>query len=230
MSDPKFTGIWIPAIVLTYPISITAKVCYGVVDGLDNEDGCFASNAYLQTHLQLEKRQLQNILKELDDAKLIVRQEVAGRRIIRTVAKMALVKAHTDAQVTRSEGCNPLHGGVQNNARGGCKKLHPYNKEDKKEDRDTKDIPWTTPLPFESEEFSKAWQSWIDYRKQLKKPLRDATVQAQWKEFAEWGEQKSIIAIQRSILNGWQGLFEPSRLVSGKGNTKTLTSKDHEAF
>jgi len=65
VSEPKFTGIWIPAIVLTYPISITAKVCFGVVDGLDNEDGCFASNAYLQNHLQLEKRQLQNILKEL---------------------------------------------------------------------------------------------------------------------------------------------------------------------
>jgi len=89
VSEPKFTGIWIPAIVLTYPISITAKVCFGVVDGLDNEDGCFASNAYLQNHLQLEKRQLQNILKELDDAKLIVRQEVAGRRIIRTVNKVA---------------------------------------------------------------------------------------------------------------------------------------------
>ena len=230
MSEPKFTGIWIPSIVLTYPISITAKVCYGVVDGLDNEDGCFASNAYLQTHLQLEKRQLQNILKELDDAKLIVRQEVAGRRIIRTVAKMALVKA-------QSEGCKGLHGGVQKTARGGCNKLHPYRKEDNKEDTNTKglkeqldNIPWVSPLPFESEAFSKAWQSWIDYRKQIKKPIKDATMQAQWKEFSKWGEQKAIIAIEQSILNGWQGLFEPARSVSGKGNTKPLTASDHESF
>jgi len=231
VSEPKFTGIWIPAIVLTYPISITAKVCFGVVDGLDNEDGCFASNAYLQNHLQLEKRQLQNILKELDDAKLIVRQEVAGRRIIRTVTKVALVKARTDAQVTRSEGCNPLHGGVQNNARGGCNKLHPYSKDDNKEDKDTKDsAPWSSPLPFESEEFSNAWMSWIAYRKEIKKPIKETTMKAQWKEFALWGEQKSIISIEMSIKNGWQGLFEPARSQGGKGNTKPLTASDHEAF
>ena len=230
MSEPKFTGIWIPAIVLTYPISITAKVCYGVVDGLDNEDGCFASNAYLQTHLQLEKRQLQNILKELDDAKLIVRQEVAGRRIIRTVTKVALVKAHADAQVTRSEGCNGLHGGVQNNARGGCNKLHPYNKEDKKEDKNTvQEQTWLVRLPFGSEAFINAWKSWVAYRKQLKRKLTDASVQAQFKDFVLWGEAKSIDAIERSIRQGWQGLFEPTGNVA-KGNTKTLTAKDHESF
>ncbi|NBU23786.1 MAG: hypothetical protein EBS38_07770 [Actinobacteria bacterium] len=208
MSDPKFTGIWIPAIVLTYPISITAKVCYGVVDGLDNEDGCFASNAYLQTHLQLEKRQLQNILKELDDAKLIVRQEVAGRRIIRTVAKMALVKACTE----------------------GCNKLHPYSKEDKKEDKNTvQEMEWILRLPFGSEAFINAWKSWVAYRKQLKRKLTDASVQAQFKDFALWGEAKSIDAIERSIRQGWQGLFEPTGNVA-KGNTKPLTAKDHESF
>jgi hypothetical protein len=198
------------------------------VEALDNDDGCFASNAYLSRHLGLGVRQLQNVIKELDDANLITRVDIEGRRVIRTVEKMAIVNAIGDAK-----NCT---GGVKKTARGGCNKLHTYNKEDNKETINTKglkeqldSIPWTTALPFSSEAFSKAWQSWIDYRKELKKPLKDATVTAQWKEFTKWGEEKSIASIEQSIKNGWQGLFEPKQ-VFGKGNTNVLTARDHEAF
>jgi len=235
MSEPKFTGVWIPAGVFqTNKVSITAKVVYGVVEALDNEDGCFASNAYLSRHLGLGERQIRNILGELDEAKLITREEVNGRRVIRTVEKMAIVNA-----LGEEVNC---HGGRKNIATGGGKKLPTYNKEDNKGDKDTgkrsalssviKDldsIPWASALPFSSEAFSKAWQSWIDYRKELKKPLKDATVTAQWKEFVTWGEDKSIASIQQSIKNGWQGLFEPNKSF-GSSNTKTLTARDHEAF
>jgi hypothetical protein len=105
MSEPKFTGVWIPASVFQTPtISLTAKVVYGVVDALDNEEGCFASNAYLSRHLGLSVRQLQTILSELEDAKLILRVACEGRRVIRTVEKVALTNALASTQVTRSEG------------------------------------------------------------------------------------------------------------------------------
>lgn len=70
--------------------------------------------------------------------------------------------------------------------------------------------------------------SWIDYRKEIKKPIKQTTMLAQWKEFQKWGEEKSIISIELSIKNGWQGLFEPARSVGG--NTKPLTAKDHSDF
>lgn len=238
MSEPKFTGVWIPSSVFQTPtISLTAKVVYGVVDALDNEEGCFASNAYLSRHLGLSVRQLQTILSELEDAKLILRVACEGHRVIRTVEKVALQGALASTQVTRSEGdAENRMGGVKKTARGGCGKPHTYNKEDNKESINTKglkeqmdSIPWTTALPFSSEAFSKAWQSWIDYRKELKKPLKDATVTAQWKEFTKWGEAKSIASIEQSIKNGWQGLFEPKQ-VFGASNTNVLTARDHEAF
>ena len=231
MSEPKFTGVWIPAGVFQHKtLSTSAKVVYGVVDALDNDDGCFASNAYLSKHLGLSVRQLQAILFELQDATLIRRMDIEGRRVIRTVEKVALQNALANAQVTRSEeGCGKPHGGVKKTAGGGCGKPHTYSKDDNKEDIDTKkNAPWTVELPFNSEAFSKAWQSWIDYRKQIKKPIMEATMNAQWKEFAKWGESKSIISIEMSIKNGWQGLFEPAR--SQGGDTKTLTSKDHSDF
>jgi hypothetical protein len=231
MSEHKFTGVWIPASIFQTPtISITAKVVYGVLESLDNEGGCFASNSYLSKHLGLEVRQVQNILADLETAGLITRVEDSGRRIIRTIERVAVVKALTDGQVTRSEVGKKLQGGMQKPAQGGCTKLHTYNKEDNKGDKDTvQQQIWITRLPFGSEAFLNAWKSWVVYRKQLKKSLTDSSVQAQCKEFALWGEQKSIEAIEQSIKQGWQGLFEPNKKFGSKV-TKALTSEDHNAF
>ena len=232
MSEPKFTGVWIPAGVFqTTTVSLTAKVVYGVVDALDNEDGCFASNAYLSRHLGLSVRQLQAILADLEGANLVTRVEEGGRRVIRTVEKVALQRALADGQKTRSEGdAENRMGGVKKTARGGCGKPHTYSKEENKGDKDTvQQQIWITRLPFGSEAFLTAWKSWVVYRKQLKKSLTDSSVQAQCKEFVLWGEQKSIQSIEQSIKQGWQGLFEP-RAGFNKGNTNILTARDHEAF
>lgn len=232
MSEPKFTGVWIPASIFqTSTISITAKVVYGVLESLDNEGGCFASNAYLSKHLGLEIRQVQILLADLESAGLIKRSEDPnGRRIIRTIERVAVTKALCDGQVTRSEGCNKVQGGMQKTAQGVCTKMHTYNKEDNKEDKDTvQQQIWIVRLPFGSDAFLKAWRSWVVYRKQLKKSLTDSSVQAQCKEFALWGEQKSIEAIEQSIKQGWQGLFEPNKKFGSK-SSKPLTSEDHSSF
>jgi hypothetical protein len=213
MDRPKFTGVWIPAQVFQSELSNTAKLLYGVVAGLDGEDGCYASNAYLQAHLNQNERSIQVLLKQLEDAGLIVREEVNGKRIIRTVEGIAL------------KGCKNLRGGVQKNTGEGCKKMHPYSKVDKKEDKDTtQEQAWIVRLPFGSQAFLEAWKSWVAYRKQIRRKLTDASVQAQCKDFATWGESKSITAIEQSIKQGWQGLFEPNR---SNANTKPLTANDH---
>lgn len=223
MSEPKFTGVWIPAGVFQHlTISITAKVVYGVVEALDNDDGCFASNAYLSRHLGLGERQIRNILGELDDANLITRVDIDGRRVIRTVEKTAIVKALGEA--------NNYLGGRKEIATGGGKKLPTYNKEDNKGDKDTgKELGWIVCLPFGSDTFIASWKSWVAYRKEIKKKLTDSSVQAQFKDFVLWGESKSIASIEQSIKQGWQGLFEPKQ-VSVKGNTKPLTASDHDSF
>jgi hypothetical protein len=236
MSEPKFTGVWIPAGVFQRAdLSMSAKLLYGVVAGLDGSDGCYASNSYLQRHLGLSERSIQVVLKELDDACLIRRENFDGKRIIRTVESIALSTSFANSCVTHSEekGCKKLRGRVQKTAGEGCKKLHPYNKEDNKEDITTPtpscedDIPWTEGLPFDSKAFSEAWASWIEYRKEMKKPLKPTTVKAQWKELVKWGEQKSIEAIEQSIKMGWQGLFEPRQNGFNQYNKKPLTANDH---
>ena len=220
-NNPKFTGVWIPREIFQLDnLSAQAKFVYGIVDSLDNEDGCYASNGYLARSLGLAERQIRNLLKELDDLHLIVRADHNGQRIIRTVEKVALCSI-----LAVSEGGNKLPTPRQKIATGGGKKLPTYNKEDNKEDIDTKDMPIVgDKLPFESKEFADAWFSWIDYRKEIKKPIKQTTIDMQWKQFISWGEQKSIDSIKTSITNGWTGLFESRNQPTQK---QPLTAQDH---
>jgi len=213
--DLKFTGLWMPKEVFqSSTLTLTEKVCFSLIDALDGDDGCWASNAYLQNCLTIEKRQMQNILSKLIEQGLVVREYTpVGRRILRTVQSNALRDA---------VHCTPP---MQSIALPPCNPLHPYNKEDNKDDiKKIKGLVEWPDYPFESDEFRTAWNSWVDYRKEIKKKLTFSTVDRLFKEMKKWGEAKAIISIDLSIQNGWQGLFEPARSESGK----TLTNDDHK--
>lgn len=206
MSKPSFTGVWIPVEVFQMEtLTITEKVVYGIVNALDNEEGCYASNGYLAQTLQLSDRQVKNVLKTLIDFQLVVRIELNGKRILRTVEKQALVGA-TDF----------LGRGKPISRRGGSR-LPTDRKEDNKED-----INLTLTLPY-GEAFKEAWTKWEAYRKQTKKPLTPMTKEEQLKLLGAWNnEQQAIESINKSIAFGWQGLF-----VVTTNKSKTLTNQDH---
>jgi hypothetical protein len=219
MPSPKFTGVWIPAEVLALELSFTAKILYGIVDSLDN-DGCFASNGYLAETLGLSDRSIRSALAELETAKLIYRIDKDGQRLIRTVEKVALVKA-------LGEEVN-FHRGRKKTSTGGGRKLPTYNKEDNKVDSIKEEPAPLSSIPFSSIEFINAWNAWIDYRKEIKKPMRMSSINGQFVILKNWGEQKSITAIKNSIANGWVGLFEPKQ--SYTQSKQPLTAKDHNEF
>jgi hypothetical protein len=205
VSKPSFTGVWIPVEVFQMEtLTITEKVVYGIVNALDNEEGCYASNGYLAQTLQLSDRQVKNVLKSLIDFQLVVRIEVDGRRILRTVEKQALVGA-TDF----------LGRGKPVSRRGGSR-LPTDRTVDKKEDKPTLTLPYEQP-------FADAWDKWVAYRKQIKKPLSEMTMKEQLLMLSGWGSENNAIAsINKSIAFGWQGLF-----VINSNKTKTLTNNDH---
>jgi hypothetical protein len=210
MSEAKFTGVWIPSEVLQLEtLSITEKVVYGIVSALDNEEGCYASNGYLARTLQLSDRQVKNVLKTLIDYNLIRRIEVDGKRILRTIEKQALVGV-IDYQGKGKE----LPRGRKSTSRRGGNKLPTDITVNKTEDNNII-------LPY-GDAFKEAWDKWMAYRKQIKKPMGLFTQEEQLKMLAGWGnEGKCIASIQKSIAFGWQGLFDI------KDNKTKLTNTDH---
>jgi hypothetical protein len=70
------------------------------------------------------------------------------------------------------------------------------------------------PYAFDTDEFREAWQNWIVYRSDKRKPVSVRAAKQQLQTFAGWVTTGATVAdliasIEQSIANDWQGLFEP---------------------
>jgi hypothetical protein len=71
------------------------------------------------------------------------------------------------------------------------------------------DVP--IPLELDTVPFRTAWDEYLAYRKRKKlKPLLPVSIGKQFAEMAAWGAEDAVRAINKTIANGWQGLFPPS--------------------
>ena len=65
-----------------------------------------------------------------------------------------------------------------------------------------------------------AWEQWLDYRKKIKKPLKQVSYKLAQKKLAAYGDNQ-LAVVEQSMSNGWQGLFE---LRDGNGQSKQTSS------
>ena len=72
------------------------------------------------------------------------------------------------------------------------------------------------PEALNSQEFADAWVRWCRHRSDIKKPLTATSVDQQFRQFVGWGVQRSVKAIEFTILKGWQGIREDD-----SGNART---------
>jgi hypothetical protein len=73
---------------------------------------------------------------------------------------------------------------------------------------------------------AKAWDEWVEFRKEKKARLTATTVTKQFELLASLSsEAEAIECIQQSIRNGWQGLFPPRHVLMPK--RPTLKAEDH---
>lgn len=55
----------------------------------------------------------------------------------------------------------------------------------------------------------KAWETWVAYRLEIRRPIGACSVEAAQKKMAALGADQ-MAAVENSIANGWQGLFAPN--------------------
>lgn len=66
-------------------------------------------------------------------------------------------------------------------------------------------------LPFDTPEFREAWELWLQYRSDTKKPYATPiSMQQALRELSNYTEEIAIESIHRSLAAGWQGLFPKS--------------------
>jgi hypothetical protein len=58
--------------------------------------------------------------------------------------------------------------------------------------------------------FLAKWAEYAAYRRKSRlRPLIPASIAKQWEEMAVWGHDAAIVAIDKTIKSGWQGIFPP---------------------
>lgn len=81
---------------------------------------------------------------------------------------------------------------------------------DKEKDKDTNKALPDLPASLITPAFTRAWGDWLTYRRERKLAAYKATtLKRQLAALEAWGEAAAVAAIDASIRNNWQGIFEP---------------------
>lgn len=81
------------------------------------------------------------------------------------------------------------------------------------------------PLAFDSDSFSAAWTMFTAHRTAIKKPMTEEAIRLAQKKLATMGEISAILALETSVANGWQGIFEPKESRSGPNKFPSRTEQ-----
>jgi hypothetical protein len=194
-----FGGIYIPREVFNADISPMAKLLYGVIQCLDGNNGCYASNAYLADVCNISESTVKDHLSALVEAKVVYRRETDnGYRILTTFSSLGLAKpvpkeAEKLATPSRKTGYPPAEKSATN--------IQDINTE-KMQDTGMAGI-----VCPHGAEFMKTWETWLTYRRERKKPMTSRTIIMQLDDLKKLTEQQAIATINQSVKNGWLGLF-----------------------
>ena len=218
MTNNQFSGVFIPReVLLDEDISASGKIIFAIIQSLDNDKGCFASNDYIGKMLGLSESSVRSSISDLERKNYIIRSiDENGNRTIRTCTTNSFAP---DRQKT---GTPPPE-----NKRTPRQKTGAYsNKDNNSNNIQSLLLP---PIPFD-EEFANLWGTWVQYRKERKKPLTNQTVKLQLEFLTKLTKNEATNSIINSIKHGWLGLFTPNSSQSTYSGKAQLTSDDHETF
>ena len=120
---------------------------------------------------------------------------------------------------------------AENGSKGGNPLLTRVNPEEEEEEKNKiktptpkgarKPKPETAiPKELDTAKFREAWSDWQRYRAESRKKLTPSTIEKQLASLSKMGEPRAIAAINNSIQQGYQGIFEASGGGSGGGGGK----------
>lgn len=67
------------------------------------------------------------------------------------------------------------------------------------------------PLPWDSPDFTAAWNDWVSFRAEIKEPITPTARKIQLRKLKAMGKASAIESIENSINAGWTGLFPPKQ-------------------
>ena len=99
----------------------------------------------------------------------------------------------------------------------------------KQEDKNTEGlIDSALKPPYSGAAFLESLQLFKEHRDKIKKPLDANAEMLLFRKLSAWGEAVSTQALQDSVINRWQGVFEPRQNGNNQNGSGKTTNRDFE--
>jgi len=200
-----------------------ARLLYGEITALCNEKGyCWASNQYFADLYKVSVGTISRWVRNLSDNNHIeVSLEVspAGTQRKISISEIGVVENGKVGVIKNDRGAyQKAQEGVIKNDMQNTTFNNTINNTNTGDD-----------LLFKSEEFKKAWDEWLQFRKQKKvSKYTEIGLKKTFKDLGELSGMDEAVAIKiidQSISKGWQGLFA---LKNGYSFQKPTTNYENE--
>lgn len=200
MKEPSYYAIIPSPVRYCEMLCPNAKLLYGELTALSEREGfCWASNGYFAELYKVNPTTISEWVRQLKDAGFIRIEQTHGET--RKVFMTLLEKPKTPS----GKAEDPPSGKPEGNS--STRKSTKRNDGDVAEDEA---VAVAVPANIDTPEFHLAWSNWAEYRRQARiKKYTPIGAKAQLRVLSEMGPQRAVAAIQNSIANGYQGIFEP---------------------
>lgn len=190
-----------------WPLRLSAfdkLVLLALADISDDEGRCFPSMRTLTEKCGMDERTVQRSLKRLQGDGYVDRQMRDGRSTVYTVITEPPSNSHPRLIVT-PVSLSPTPVSLSPPEKKKTSSLEPSPTRQsppraKTPKSEVVDEPPPSNLNVE------AWHRWVEYRKQLRKPIKPFSIAAAQRELAGYGRDQAEV-VEQSIANSYQGLF-----------------------
>lgn len=204
-------------------LSANAKLLYGEITALCNEKGyCWATNGYFADLYGVSDRSISTWVNSLvSNGYLLssIKYKKGSREVESRILSVASIPIEENFHTPGRKLPDPVEENFQENTT--------VNNTINNKERGGIEIE----KPFKSEQFSKAWDEWLQYRKERRiakyteKGLKHTFKHL--KSISFNNEAAAIKILEQSMGNGWQGLFE---LKNNGGATYTQQSSSKMTY
>ncbi len=207
MNTRNFKGIWISKeIWLSKDLTLQEKVFLVEIDSLDNDDGCFATNAYFAEFFGLSKKRVSVVINSLVEKKYITseiilkeRSKQVNKRILRVLPTINTPpletgipspRKHTYPTPEKFTGNNTINNTINKNKR------------------------FSYPSFF-SDKLKESFKDYIDHREQIKKKITKLSFTRLINKLVKlcggedaFNEILALKIIDTAIERNWASFFE----------------------
>jgi len=190
---------------------IAKLVLLKLADNANDAGKCWPSIAKISEETGLCRRTVQTKIRSLEDLKLLKSVRGVNRcdytLSIKNLSEITQKEGVQEMQGAGDAGCISRHEGVQEMHGGGAGDALAYKEPSLNRQRTKEPKKPVYDLPFQTPKFNEAWTTWLEHRKEIKKPVTTQSAKMTLNKLATMDENQAIESINQSIRNGWIGIF-----------------------